>query len=158
MAARPRSAKAVLSINSIQFTTQGKYAILINTSCTVLSRAYSRRRFKELIKIHIVHSIVHHTVSNVGLVHDNMIIKHPSAAMYARAYCSLTKIAAIPIPEPIHMLVQNTLPPVCFAMFRPVATCRAPAAQNGPASACDNDNALQTQGNAKTYCSPTGGR
>ena len=43
------------------------------------------------------------------------------------AHCSLTKIAAMPIPEPIHMLVQKILPPVCFAMFKPVATCLAPA-------------------------------
>ena len=46
-----------------------------------------------------------------------------------RAYCSLTKIDAMPIPEPIHMLVQKILPPVCFAMLRPVATCLAPAAR-----------------------------
>ena len=45
------------------------------------------------------------------------------------AHCSLTKIAAIPIPEPIHMLVQNILLPVCFAMFNPVATWRAPATE-----------------------------
>jgi hypothetical protein len=27
----------------------------------------------------------------------------------------------------MHMLVTNTFPPVCFAMFNPVATCLAPA-------------------------------
>jgi len=37
-------------------------------------------------------------------------------------YCSETKIAAIPIPLPIHILVMNTFPPVCLAIFIPVAT------------------------------------
>lgn len=36
-------------------------------------------------------------------------------------YCSLTKTAAIPIPDPIHMLVTKTLPPVCLAMDMAVA-------------------------------------
>lgn len=44
-------------------------------------------------------------------------------------YCSLTNTAAIPIPEPIHMLVTNTFPPVCFATDSPVAICREPAAR-----------------------------
>ncbi|KAJ2974234.1 hypothetical protein NUW54_g11924 [Trametes sanguinea] len=35
----------------------------------------------------------------------------------------------MPIPEPMHMLVQKIFEPVCFAMFSPVATWRAPAAQ-----------------------------
>ena len=42
--------------------------------------------------------------------------------------CSLTKTAAIPIPEPMHILVTNTLSLLCLAMFKPVAICRAPAA------------------------------
>ena len=43
------------------------------------------------------------------------------------SYCSLTKTAAIPIPDPIHILVTKTLPPVCLAMFNPVAIWREPA-------------------------------
>ena len=45
----------------------------------------------------------------------------------AQAQCSLTNTPAIPIPEPIHILVTKILPPVCFAILRPVAICRAPA-------------------------------
>lgn len=53
---------------------------------------------------------------------------HENESLVAsRPYCSLTKMAAIPIPEPIHMLVQKILLPVCFAMLSPVATCLAPA-------------------------------
>lgn len=32
-----------------------------------------------------------------------------------RNHCSLVKTAAIPIPEPIHMLVTKTFAPVSFA-------------------------------------------
>ena len=34
----------------------------------------------------------------------------------------------MPIPDPIHMLVTNTLSFLCLAMLKPVATWRAPAA------------------------------
>lgn len=53
---------------------------------------------------------------------------HPSVPSYnndqlrLNTYCSLTNTAAIPIPLPMHMDVTNTLPPVCLAMLRPVAT------------------------------------
>jgi len=41
--------------------------------------------------------------------------------------CSLTNTAAIPMPVPMHILVTNIRLFVCLAMFRPVATWRAPA-------------------------------
>ena len=44
-------------------------------------------------------------------------------------YCSLTNTAAIPMPDPIHMLVTKIFPPYCFAMFRPVTICLEPAVQ-----------------------------
>jgi hypothetical protein len=47
------------------------------------------------------------------------------------AQCSLTNTAAMPMPEPMHMLVTKTRLFVCFAMFRPVAIWRAPAARGG---------------------------
>jgi hypothetical protein len=46
-----------------------------------------------------------------------------------QAQCSLTNTAAMPIPEPMHMLVTKIRLFVCFAMFRPVAIWRAPAVQ-----------------------------
>ncbi len=49
------------------------------------------------------------------------------------AYCSLTNTAAMPMPEPMHMLVTKIFPPVCFAMFRPVTIWREPAATHNHA-------------------------
>jgi hypothetical protein len=44
---------------------------------------------------------------------------------------SLTSTAAMPRPEPMHMLVTKIRLFVCLAMFKPVAICRAPAIQKG---------------------------
>ena len=44
---------------------------------------------------------------------------------------SLTSTAAMPMPEPMHMLVTKIRLFVCLAMFKPVAICRAPAIQKG---------------------------
>lgn len=46
-----------------------------------------------------------------------------------KAQCSLTNTAAMPMPDPMHMLVTNIRLFICFAMFRPVAIWRAPAVQ-----------------------------
>jgi hypothetical protein len=45
------------------------------------------------------------------------------------AQCSLTNTAAIPMPEPMHMLVTKIRLFVCLAMFSPVAIWRAPAVE-----------------------------
>ena len=50
---------------------------------------------------------------------------------FSLSQCSLTNTAAIPMPEPIHMLVTKMRFPVCFAIFKPVATWRAPAVGKG---------------------------
>ncbi len=42
---------------------------------------------------------------------------------------SLTSTAAMPMPEPMHMLVTKIRLFVCLAIFKPVAICRAPAIQ-----------------------------
>jgi len=44
---------------------------------------------------------------------------------------SLTSTAAMPMPEPMHMLVTKIRLFACLAMFNPVAICRAPAIHKG---------------------------
>jgi len=59
---------------------------------------------------------------------------------------SLTSTAAMPMPEPMHMLVTKIRLFVCLAMFKPVAICRAPAIQEG-----DKVSTIQYQAFEKRY-------
>ena len=65
---------------------------------------------------------------------------------------SLTSTAAMPMPDPMHMLVTKIRLFVCLAMFKPVAICRAPAVQKGnesqhyPASDVGGKNSLIPRG------------
>jgi hypothetical protein len=47
------------------------------------------------------------------------------------AYCSFTNSAANPCPPPTHIEHAKILPPVCFPIAIPVATCLAPVAPKG---------------------------
>ena len=61
------------------------------------------------------------------MIHRHAVMKQESKESAGYDYCSLVKIAAIPIPDPIHMLVTKIFAPVSFAIGYAVAIWRDPA-------------------------------